>query len=197
MAQRTAAIVLAGGRSSRMGTEKALLPLAGRPLVAHVIARLRPQVADVFLSVNGEAARFAAFGCATIADALTDHRGGPLAGVAAGLRHAQSRGFTYLASAPCDAPFLSLDLVARLAAAITERSAPIAVAHSPRGLEPRFALWRVDLAAVAEAALAAGEGSPRDLMGRLGASEVHFAESDSFANLNTPEDFAIAAARFA
>ena len=197
MAQRTAAIVLAGGRSSRMGAEKALLPLAGRPLVAHVVARLRPQVDDIVLSVNGEAARYAAIGCATIADASTDRGGGPLAGVAAGLRYAQSRGFDSLASAPCDAPFLPRDLVARLAAAIAQTGAPIAVAHSPRGIEPLFALWRADLAPKVAAALAAGDNAPRDLMKRLGAAHVHFAESDFFANLNTPEDFAVAAARFA
>jgi molybdopterin-guanine dinucleotide biosynthesis protein A len=179
-----------------MGAEKALLPLAGRPLVAHVVARLRPQVDDVVLNVNGDAARFAVFGCATIADAPTHRGGGPLAGVAAGLHHAQSRGFVYLATAPCDAPFLPLDLVARLAAAIVETDAPIAVARSSRGIEPLFALWRVDLGSAVEAALAAAEGSPRDLMQRLGAADAPFADKDAFANLNTPEDFALAAARF-
>jgi molybdopterin-guanine dinucleotide biosynthesis protein A len=65
---------------------------------------------------------------------------GPLLGVAAALAHARRRGFSLLATAPCDAPFLPLDLVARLAAALVPSGAPVAVARSPRGLEPMFAL---------------------------------------------------------
>jgi molybdopterin-guanine dinucleotide biosynthesis protein A len=193
-----AGVVLAGGRSTRMGAEKALLALAGRPLVAHVVARLRPQVAELFLNANGEAARFASLDCAVVADAAPSGLAGPLLGVAAALAHAGRRGFSLLATAPCDAPFLPLDLVARLAAALRASGASIAVAESPRGLEPMFALWREDAASEIAAEFARGEASPRAVMARLGATAVFFAADDGedpFANLNAPEDFAAAEAR--
>ena len=66
---KTAGVVLAGGRSARMGFDKALAPLAGRPLVAHVAARFAPQVDALFLNANGDAARFGSLGCAIVADA--------------------------------------------------------------------------------------------------------------------------------
>jgi molybdopterin-guanine dinucleotide biosynthesis protein A len=192
---KTAGVVLAGGRSTRMGVDKALSPLAGRPLVAHVAARFAPQVDALFLNTNGDAARFASLRCAIVADAAPNAGGGPLAGVAAALRHAQLLGAAWLATAPCDAPFLPLDLVARLAAATEASGAPLAVAACAGGLEPMFALWSTALAPEAEAALAAGDGGPRGLIARLGAAQALFAEADAFANLNTPADFAAAAAR--
>ena len=195
MTHKTAGAVLAGGRSTRMGGDKALAPLAGRPLVAHVAARLAPQVDALFLNVNGDAARFAALHYPIVADAAPDARAGPLAGVAAALRHAQTQGFAWLATAPCDAPFLPLDLVARLAAAAGESGAPLAVVATATGLDPMFALWSTALAAEVEAAVAAGDGGPRRLIARFGAAQALFAAADAFANLNTPQEFAAAAAR--
>ena len=195
MGGKTAGVVLAGGLSTRMGTDKALVPLGGRPLIAHVATRLAPQVDALFVNANGDAARFASLGCAIVADVAASAGGGPLAGVAAALGYAQARGFAWLATAPCDAPFLPLDLVARLAAAADEKGAPIAVAASARGLEPMFALWSSALTRAGETALAAGDGGPRSLMARLGAAQALFADADAFANLNTPEEFAAAEAR--
>ena len=195
MSGKTVGVVLAGGLSTRMGTDKALVPLAGRPLVAHVAARFAPQVDAFFLNANGDAARFASLNCTVVADAAARPGAGPLAGVAAALRYARSQGFDWLATAPCDAPFLPLDLVARLAAAAEARGAPIAAASGARGLEPMFALWSTALAREVEAALAAGDGGPRGLIAWLGAAQAVFADADSFANLNTPEEFAAAQAR--
>ncbi len=193
-----AGVVLAGGRSTRMGAEKALLALAGRPLIAHVVERLRPQVAELFINANGEAARFQDFGCAVVADEGGADPAGPLRGVAAAIAHARRRGFSLLAAAPCDAPFLPRDLVARLAAAMASSGAPVAVAATPRGLEPMFALWRERAASEIAAELARGDASPRAVMARLGAAHVFFAPGeggDPFANLNGREDFAAAEAR--
>ena len=195
MTLETAGVVLAGGRSTRMGVDKALAPLAGRPLIAHVAARLAPQVDALFVNANGDAARFAALHCVVVADAGPSGGGGPLAGVAAALGYARTHGFAWLATAPCDAPFLPRDLVARLAAAIDGSGAPFAVAACASGLEPMFALWSTALAPEVAAALAAGDGGPRRLIARLGAAEARFDDADAFANLNTPEEFAAAQAR--
>lgn len=188
-------VILAGGRSTRMGTEKALMTVEGTPLVARVTFRFKPQVADLVLNANGEAVRFAELGLAVINDEggaePRFEQQGPLAGIAAALAFAHRAGFACLVTVPVDAPLLPLDLVARLTAAAADE---LAVAAGPRGMEPLFALWPARLAPVAGAALAAGDGSVRRFIERLPHRLVSFAaadgEPDPFLNLNTPADAA-------
>lgn len=186
-----AAVVLAGGASSRMGRPKALLPFLGEPLAARILRRLRSQAGVVYLNARSADASLAALGAPILLDPPAWAGAGPLAGVAAGL--AASEGFAFLATAPCDAPFVPLDLVARLVAAI-RAGAPAAVAESDFGLEPMFALWPASALGGVEAALAAGRASPRSVLAALGAASVRFPSEASFANLNTPQEFADAEA---
>ena len=112
-------IVLAGGKSSRMGGgDKALLPLGGRPLLAHVVERLRPQVAEIVLNPNDDAARFAAFGLPLVVDLLAGHMG-PLAGIRAGLAWAKANRpeSNFVITVAADTPFFPADLVSRFSAA--------------------------------------------------------------------------------
>ena len=115
MADRTLGVILAGGRSSRFGADKALALLGGRPMASHVAERLAPQVDAVALNANGgavyETLHLAVFGDGT------DAREGPLAGIIASLAYARENGFDSLVTVPCDAPVLCIDLVARLRAA--------------------------------------------------------------------------------
>ena len=79
--EHSVGIVLAGGKSSRMGGgDKCLLPLAGRPILAHVIERLKPQVAELIISASGEPTRFSDFGLPGVEDRLGGYVG-PLAGI--------------------------------------------------------------------------------------------------------------------
>jgi len=181
-------LVLAGGRSTRMGADKALVDFDGRPLIAHVVERLRPQVDALAISANGEPARFASFALPVLADDAEYREAGPLAGIAAALAYAQAESHAWLATAPCDAPLFPRDLVARLAEALATAGAAIAAAESPRGVEPLFALWRVDLRPALGAFLAAGGRSPRQFMTAQNAARVAFPASDAgdpFANLNS------------
>jgi molybdopterin-guanine dinucleotide biosynthesis protein A len=191
-----AGVVLAGGQSSRMGAEKAFVSLCGRPLIAHVLERFRPQVAEVYLNAREGADRFRALGCAIVVDPPGRQGAGPLAGVCAALRTAAAHGFAWLATAPCDTPFLPMDVVAKLRAEIAA-GAPAAVAVSSRGLEPMFALWPTDAVERVETALAAGRASPRSLFAEIGAAERRFAGDESFANVNTPAELAAAEAALA
>ena len=154
-----------------MGADKAFAILGGRPLIAHVLDRLRPQVDEVYVNAREDAERIRALGCPIVLDAEGRRGAGPLAGLSAALRTAGAEGFAWLATAPCDAPFLPLDLVARLSARIAE-GAPAAVAVSPRGLEPMFALWPTGAAERVEAALDAGRASPRSVLAAIGAAET-------------------------
>ncbi len=188
-------IILAGGQGRRMGgADKALLPLAGRPLIGHVIARLQPQVAALALSANGDPARFAAFGLPVLAD---DDSRGPLSGVLAGLDWARRGGATALVSLAVDTPFVPGDLVPRLCLAAEASATGSAIAHSGGRDHPTAALWPVALADALAAFLASGE-KPRVLgfAEAQGAARAEFADARGFANLNTPADLAAAEALF-
>jgi molybdopterin-guanine dinucleotide biosynthesis protein A len=189
-----AGIVLAGGQARRLGGDKALRPLGGRPLLAHVIARARPQVAALALSANGDPAPFAAFGLPLLPDPLGGFPG-PLAGILAGMEWAAASGADLLASFPCDAPFFPADLVARLAAARAVAGAAIACAASSGRVQPLFALWPVALRTELRHAIA-GEGIRKvdAWAARHSPTIVPFttAPFDPFFNVNTPADLAAA-----
>ena len=189
-----AGIVLAGGQSRRMGGgDKCLRPLAGRPILAHIIERARPQVAALALNANGDPRRFAGFGLPVVADSIADFAG-PLAGVLAGLDWAATLEpeTTHVASFAGDAPFLPLDLVARLAAAVASGHA-IACAGSGGRVHPVFGLWPVALRENLRAALAVeGIRKVDQWTGRFRLAVVEFAAAplDPFFNTNRPEDLA-------
>jgi molybdenum cofactor guanylyltransferase len=187
-------LVLAGGRSTRFGREKAGEPLLGRPLIAWAAEGLGGEVARLAVSARpGTAA--AAYAVSNDLPCLPDPdagplTGGPLAGVLEGLKWAAQAGAAGLVTAPCDTPFLPRDLASRLAAG---RSPGGAVARTGEGLQPLCALWPVQAVAVLERL----DGHPpiRRVLAGLGAAEVAFAEPASFDNLNTPSAFAAAKAR--
>ena len=180
-------LILAGGRARRMdGRAKGLLPLAGRPLVAHVLERLAPQVEHVLINANHEHAAYAAYGHPVVADVIGGYAG-PLAGLHAGLQACTT---PLLASVPCDAPLLPADLVARLHAALAENAAPVAAASVGGRLQPAFMLCRRDVGADLERYLAAGRRSIHDWLTELGAAVVPFDDAGAFANINTPEELA-------
>jgi molybdopterin-guanine dinucleotide biosynthesis protein A len=186
-----AGAILAGGLSTRMGRDKAFVDFRGRPMIAHAIERLAPQVSTIAISANGDPARFASFGLPVLQD-VDASRPGPLAGIAAGLVFARDNGFASIVTVPCDAPFAPRDLVARLTA--TEDDKP-AVAMSAHGVEPLFASWPVSTLPAVEAALASGDAAVWRLLENLGARRVAIPVSDGedwSLNLNSPEDLAAA-----
>lgn len=196
----TNGVILAGGLSRRFGGAiKCLAPLAGRPVLAHVIGRARPQVHDVLLNVNGDTAPFVDFGLPLAGDTLAGHAG-PLAGILTGLEwwRAHVPACRWVASFSCDAPFIPHDLVERLHAAAAVAGAEIAVAATDR-LHPVIGLWSMDIATPLRAALEAG--GPRKVESWVRSRRfvaVPFAisgssergGSDPFFNINRPADLA-------
>jgi molybdenum cofactor guanylyltransferase len=176
-------IVLAGGQGRRMGgVDKGLVDLAGKPMVAHVLERFAPQVDDLLVNANQNLGRYAAFGYPVIPDAVGGFAG-PLAGLHAGLTRATG---DYAATVPCDSPFLPVDLVARLHAAIAVDDAQLAVARTFDQPHPVFCLVRRDVLPHLEAFLAAGGRKIDAWYATLRAVEVAFDdEAAAFRNINT------------
>lgn len=192
---RIPGIILAGGRATRMGSgDKAMLPLGGQTLLAHVLARLGPQCGGLAISANGDAARLSNFGLPVLADTMADFPG-PLAGILAGLDWAADNGADAIVTAATDTPFLPLNLVERLGEALAQADVPIALAASTDETgatrrHPTFGLWPVSLREDLRAQLSGGLRKLALWADRHGATTALFAASpfDPFFNVNTPQD---------
>lgn len=188
-----AGVILTGGRSLRMGGgDKCLLPLAGRPLLAHIIARARPQVTALALNANGDPGRFADFGLPVVPDDVPGFPG-PLAGILAGMEWARRAlpGCRWIVTLPGDAPLPPPDLVRRLHAA--GRGFDMARATSGGRDHPVVGLWPVALADDLRRALTVEEIRKitrwTDRF-RVGEADWPTAPVDPFFNVNTPGDLA-------
>jgi molybdenum cofactor guanylyltransferase len=179
-------IILAGGRATRMNNvDKGLVNLQNKPLVSHVIARLKPQADEIFINANREIAAYEAFGYPVLQDENADFIG-PLAGFSLGLQHAK---YEYVLTVPCDSPLLPLDLASRLLNGMTETHADIAVASSDENAHPVFCLMKKSVLPSLIEFLETGERKVSAWQKSLHYIEVDFSDnSDGFTNLNTFED---------
>ena len=180
-------LVLAGGRGSRMGgVDKGLQTHQGMPLAMHALLRLAPQVGATMLNANRNLAAYESMGAPVWPDALPDYPG-PLAGFLAGLEHCDT---PWLVTVPCDTPNFPVDLVERLAAAVTERQADIALAatRDPDGSvrsQPVFCLMRASLLESLVRATTTGERKIDRWARQHRCAEVVFDDADAFFNANT------------
>lgn len=184
---KVVAVILAGGRSTRFGSEKAVAVVEGAPMIARVAAVLRSEAAA--LAVNAtERSGAAAWAREQGLSVLPDAPGaayGPLSGVLAGLEWAQAQGADVLVTAPCDTPWLPQDMVDRLVAGLGD--APAAAATTADGSHPLCTAWRTSLLPRLRETLRSGHPSVRDWLAEVGAAPVRFDDAPAFSNLNRPE----------
>jgi molybdopterin-guanine dinucleotide biosynthesis protein A len=179
-------LVLAGGRGSRMGgVDKGLQNHRGIPLAMHALLRLATQVGEVMINANRNLGAYESMGVPVWPDALPDFAG-PLAGFLAGLERCET---PYLVTVPCDTPDFPEDLVARLAAALVESNAQIAMAAALEGgvlrTQPVFCLMQTALMESLVAFTQAG-GRKIDRWTALHRCvEVPFPDARAFFNANT------------
>lgn len=178
----TIGLILAGGRSRRMGTDKALVTLAGRSLAAHVIERLAPQVDEVVISSNAPRVDF---GVSVLPDVLGGYCG-PLAGVHAALARFPDAA---VVSVAVDLPLLPRDLVARLKAGWNGVRCRYAVCGDRHALA---ILWPPGFANSLWDYLTQGRRSVSDWLERHGepVPVPSDGDADLRLNINTPADLA-------
>ncbi len=139
MTSNVTGLILAGGKGSRMGgVDKGLQAFRGKRLVDHVYERFAPQVGGVIINANQNHEEYKTFGVRVVSDAIGGFAG-PLAGLHAGLSVSKR---PFLASVPCDSPFLPVDLIERLYQRIDETGAELAVAKTGEQPHPVFSLMR-------------------------------------------------------
>ncbi|MDG4597832.1 MAG: molybdenum cofactor guanylyltransferase MobA [Candidatus Contendobacter sp.] len=182
-------VLLAGGRAERMGgRDKGLLPLAGEPLIAHGVRRLKPQVTELLISANRHQEMYRRFGCRVVSDDANERFRGPLAGMLAALRVATT---PWVLTAPCDSPLLPPDYTARMLAALAGTRAAAGVVDDEGRWQPMFALLSVDLRDDLAAWLAAGESGVGRWLRQHRPVRVEFSDwPEWFRNVNTPEELA-------
>jgi molybdopterin-guanine dinucleotide biosynthesis protein A len=201
VARSIGGVIFASSRSSRMGMDKALVSLAGKPLLAHVIARLALQVSHLVISANGDLSRFTSLGLSVVPDSFGQYSR-PLAGLLAGLEwYAEHRlEIRIVVTVPTDTPFLPLDLVSRLTVAKTFSPRPLIV-RSMSGVHPVVGLWPVAMTPDQRDALGQGVRKVSAWTEPRSAIEVAFPQNGyrrqkihPFFNIEKPEDLAVAEA---
>ena len=175
-------LILAGGMGRRMDSrDKGLVEFRDKPMVAHVIHRLAPQVDALLINANRSLSVYDAFGYPVISDEVGGYAG-PLAGLHAGLKGCAT---PFIVTVPCDAPFLPTDLVARLYSALQENIAELAVAKTGDQAQPVFALYSVSLLPSLTQFLESGGRKIDAWYSTHRVVEVQFADESEFANINT------------
>ena len=189
------AIILAGGRSSRMGTPKALLPFGGEPLVVHIARKLQPLFSQIVV-VAAPGQQLPPLGARIVHDENAFQ--GPVGGIYYGLR-AISSDVAFVTS--CDAPFASVSLIHELLRLHGQHD--IVVPEWQGRLQPLFAVYRTTVLPIAAQQLASGELRPVSLFDRVNTRIVREddvrrfdAEGNSFVNMNTPAEYAAALERW-
>lgn len=188
-----AGVLLAGGLARRMGGgDKGLRLLGGRPILTRIVERAQPQVATLAINANGDPARFREHGLPVVPDTVGG-AAGPLAGVLTGLEWAAKAtpGAQFVATFPTDAPFLPLDLVTQLRAAVDRDGADMACAVSNGRDHPVVGLWPIRLADDLRHAMVQEDIRKVDRWtARHKLARVDFATDpvDPFFNANRPED---------
>jgi molybdenum cofactor guanylyltransferase len=192
-------LVLAGGRSSRVGGgDKCLLELGGEPVLARILQRLRLQVTEIRINANGDPSRFANFGL-PVADSIPG-LAGPLAGVDAGLELVTTHpnGVRSVVTIASDTPFFPSELVQLFRSALEDGPA-LAVAGSSEGVHRVVRIWPVAIAPKIEEAFGRGMRKAGAFAKANGAKDVFLEPSrigeklvDPFFNINRPEDLALA-----
>ena len=185
--QNITAVILAGGKGSRLGgSDKGLVKLHGQPLVQHVIKRIQPQVDSVdsiFISANRNIDHYERLGFPVFKDDIDDYAG-PLAGILKALQQCKT---DWLLTVPADSPFIPLDLVVRLSEKTAD--AKVVIPDDGKHLHPTFALIHVSLAESLKSYLLQGERKARHWMQQQPHNIVDFSDqADAFMNINTEEE---------
>ncbi len=180
-------VLLAGGQGRRMGgVDKGLQLLRGKPMAQHVIERFAPQVDELLINANQNIEQYQSLGYRVIPDAIGGFVG-PLAGLHRGLSEAAH---PLVVTAPCDSPFLPLDLVEKLKAALDANGAELAVAKTGDQPHPVFSLCKTSVLPSLTAFLESG-GRKIDLWySQLKVVEVQFSDEEAFRNINTRQELA-------
>ncbi len=183
--EQITAVILAGGKGSRLGgMDKGLVIYRGRPIIEHIIEAISPQVGAIIINANRNLEAYTNYGYPVISDELSDFQG-PLAGISAAM---SSLTTPYILTLPGDGPVVSSGFVKRLKKAIENSEYNLAVAHDGERMQPAHALIPVNLHNSLATYLHSGKRSIRHWFGSQKHALADFSDTpEIFYNINTKE----------
>jgi molybdopterin-guanine dinucleotide biosynthesis protein A len=176
------AIIMAGGKSSRMGREKCMLPIDGRPMIEHICNKLRPHFKQFLISAN-DADRFSFLGIDVIADRLPDRS--PLMGIASALEASIHDVNVVIA---CDMPDIDVAFVKQLLRESKGYEGVVPVTGTSR-LEPMCAVYRKSVLKTMNEALSSGDRKVSEVLRRCKIKYIEVSDAPWFRNINTMKDY--------
>lgn len=177
------AIILAGGKSRRMGRDKSLLPVYGKPMIERIATQLRGNFKDILISSNSSG-KYSFLGLPVIPDRKVDM--GPLMGIMSTLAHSQSD-LNFVTG--CDIPEIRMPIVRRMLQEAADGYDIVIPMSENKQFEPLFAVYRKSVVPHCQLLLARGHRKISDLFHRVRVRYIPFDGSDWYENLNTPGDF--------
>jgi molybdopterin-guanine dinucleotide biosynthesis protein A len=175
---KASAAILAGGRSSRFGSDKAVTPVGGRPLIERIVEQLQSCFSEVLISCD-DAGKFGVLGVPVVADPVPGC--GPLMGIANALREAAYERVFVVA---CDIPVIEQGLVGRMIEAALDADCVVPVLDG-RHPEPLFAVYCRRVLPVVDGLLREGSRAVRSIYARVKVDRIVVPDADWYVNLNT------------
>jgi len=176
------AIIMAGGRSCRMGLDKGMLPIKGRPIVEHICRQLDNSFSQILISAN-ETDKYGSLGFEVVPDRIAGQ--GPLMGIASAME-ASVNELNFVVA--CDIPHINLACVRKM---LTEaENADIVIPFTGRGkYEPLFAVYRKSLLETINDVLASGARKISEVFSRCRVKYIELVMAQWFVNLNTMAEY--------
>jgi molybdopterin-guanine dinucleotide biosynthesis protein A len=172
-------IILAGGKSSRMGTDKGLLRLNGKPMIQHILDPMA-KICQRILIVTGNP-MYGMFGFELVKDEAPDY--GPVMGILSGLKQSNTERNLVLC---CDSPFVTFDLLKELV--LSSDDTAVVAAFSEKGIHPLIAVYKRSCIPAFENAIMEDEHRLRTVLESLDVHELHVKDEESVRNVNTQAD---------
>lgn len=183
MQKNITAIILAGGKSSRMQQDKGLVILNGKMMIEYILEKAKMFTDKIIIITNNET--YHQFGLPCYTDVIKDS--GPMAGIYTGLLNSTSQKNLVLS---CDAPFVSEKVIEKLIAQFGDED--VLVATHDEKIEPLCAIYDLNCAVYFKQWIANGELKMMKALQKLNTVSVNFTSAemngDCFININTPED---------
>lgn len=174
---------MAGGKSKRMGRDKSMLLVDGRPMIEHICTQLRPHFERLLISAN-DPRKYAFLNIETVPDKTPGQ--GSLMGIASALEASQHDLNLVVA---CDIPHVDMAVVRRLMREAEGHDGAVPVT-GPGHIEPLFAVYRKRMLGALNATLSAGKRKISDALQQCNIKYVALAGDESLRNLNTREEYA-------
>lgn len=172
-------IILAGGKSSRMGTDKGLIRLNGKPMIQHILDPMAKICQRILIVTSNP--MYGMFGFELVKDEAPDY--GPVMGILSGLKQSDTDRNLVLS---CDAPFVTFDLLKKLV--LHSDNTDVIAAQSEKRIHPLIAVYNRSCLPVFEQAVIDNEHRLKTVLEQLKVEELIVENDEQLRNLNTQAD---------